>query len=437
MQTTSTETLYALFLQQGAFTTDTRQVTPGAIFFALRGDTFNGNRFAAQALAAGCAYCVVDEADVAATDERMLYVPDALRALQDMAALHRRRLGLPLLQITGTNGKTTTKELTSAVLARRYRVLATAGNFNNDIGVPKTLLRLTAEHEVGVIETGASHPGDIRSLCRMVTADYGLITNVGKAHLEGFGSFEGVVRTKSELYDDLRTRPGTLVFLHADDPILCRQAAGLRAWRYGQPGRGYDVEGEALDDGPYLSLRWRRQGGPWHTVSTHLIGTYNLSNVLAAAAVGAYFKVPDEQITQALTDYVPTNQRSELRQTGRNRLIIDAYNANPTSMAAAIDNFCHLQATRKMAILGDMRELGTASAEEHQRVVNQILTAGCERIWLVGEHFQATRHESAAIRCFAHTDEVKAALAQEPLSGYTILIKGSHGTRLYELPDQL
>lgn len=435
METISTEKIYSLFRQYGVVTTDTRNCPKDSIFFALKGANFNGNAFAGRALEAGCAYCVVDDADVASTDSRMLYVDNVLQTLQDVAALHRRTLGLPVLQITGTNGKTTTKELTSAVLERKYNVLYTAGNFNNDIGVPKTLLRLKPEHNFAVIETGASHPGDIRTLCRMVHADFGLITNVGKAHLEGFGSFEGVIRTKSELYDDLRTRPDSLIFLNGDDDILCRQARGLKAFRYGEQGKGYDVEGELLDGGPFLSLRWRRREGQWNEVRTHLIGTYNLQNVLAAAAVGAYFGVSDNDITAALTSYMPTNNRSELQQTAHNSLIIDAYNANPTSMAAAISNFSTLQAPHKMAILGDMRELGEASAEEHQQVVDRIGRAGCEKIWLVGHNFEATRHDS--IRCFDTVDEVKAALQAEPVEGFTILIKGSNGTRLFELPEYL
>lgn len=267
----------------------------------------------------------------------------------------------------------------------------------------------------------------------MVKADFGLITNVGKAHLEGFGSFEGVIRTKSELYDDLRTRPDSLVFLNGDDDILCRQAQGLKAYRYGQSGKGYDIEGRLLDGGPFLALRWRRRESEWHEVRTHLIGAYNLQNVLAAAAVGARFGVSDDDITSALTAYVPTNNRSELQQTAHNSLIIDAYNANPTSMAAAIGNFSTLQAPHKMAILGDMRELGEASAEEHQQVVDRISQAGCERVWLVGRNFEATRHDG--IRCFDTVDDVKAALKAEPVENFTILIKGSNGTRLLNCPN--
>ncbi len=425
--------LYARYLDHPVVTTDTRDCPPGSLFFALRGATFDGNAFACQALESGCAYAVVDDAAVA-TDDRFLLVPDVLTALQQLAALHRRRLGLPVIQITGTNGKTTTKELTTAVLARRFNVLATLGNFNNHIGVPKTLLRLTPRHELAVIETGANHPGEIATLSRIADPDYGLITNVGKAHLEGFGSFEGVVRTKGELYDYLRQKGGT-IFLDADNPHLCGIAGGLTAFRYGAPGKGYDVEGELTGDGPLLSLRWRPAGGEWNEVTTHLVGSYNLTNALAAAAVGTKFGVAPADISQALTDYMPTNNRSELLDTGRNRLIVDAYNANPTSMAAALDNFARIRHDAKMAILGDMRELGPTSDAEHQAVVDRLPAVGCREVWLVGDHFSHTRHEGC--RVFKDVEAVKAALAEQPLSDRLILIKGSNGTRLFELPPLL
>ena len=276
--------LYDLFLRHPAVTTDTRDCPEGALFFALRGTSFNGNDFATAALAAGCAYAVVDDPRLRG-DDRLIHVDNALSTLQQLAALHRRTLGIPVLQITGTNGKTTTKELVAAVLGEGFRVLFTSGNFNNHIGVPKTLLRLRPEHEMAVIETGANHPGEIAALSRIVDADCGLITNVGKAHLEGFGSFEGVVRTKGELYDYLRTKPGAFIFLNADNPHLCPISQGLAHISYGRTGKGYDVEGEVLSCDPYLRFRWRRKEGEWQEVATHLIGAYNLDNLLAAAAV--------------------------------------------------------------------------------------------------------------------------------------------------------
>ena len=367
---TSLEELYSLFQAHSVITTDTRHCPEGSLFFALRGERFDGNAFALQALQAGCALAVVDDPAVGG-DERLLHVRDVLTTLQQLAALHRRTLGTPIVQITGTNGKTTTKELTAAVLARKFDLLCTQGNFNNHIGVPKTLLQLRPHHQMAVIETGANHPGEIALLTDLVQPECGLITNVGMAHLEGFGSFEGVMRTKGELYDYLRHKPGGFIFLHADNEHLCRMAGSLPAVRYGLPGHDCYTEGEVLDCTPFLRLRFRTQGGAWHEVQTHLIGAYNVANVLAAAAVGAHFGVPDVDIAEALAAYEPTNNRSEWMRTQRNELIVDAYNANPTSMKAALDNFALIAHDHKMAILGEMRELGTASDEAHRAVAAQ------------------------------------------------------------------
>lgn len=425
--------LYELYRQHPVVTTDTRDCPEGSIFFALRGASFNGNDFALKALEAGCAYAVVDDPAVGG-DERLVHVPDVLTALQQLAAHHRRRLATPVVQVTGTNGKTTTKELMAAVLGEKYNVLCTRGNLNNHIGVPLTLLRLRPEHEVAVVETGASHPGEIAALSRIVDADCGLITNVGKAHLEGFGSFEGVVRTKGELYDYLRAKAGGFIFLHADDGLLRGIAGNLRAETYGRPGQGYGVEGEVLAGAPFLQLRWRPCGGEWQEVRTQLVGAYNVDNVLAAAAVGLHFGVEPAQISHAVAAYRPTNNRSELVDTGRNRLVVDAYNANPTSMAAALENFRLMEHGAKMAILGEMRELGDASAGEHRRVVELAEAAGCAELWLVGE---AYRPWAGDHRVFADVGEVKQALHDAPLSGRLILIKGSNGTRLFQLPELL
>lgn len=445
--------LYELFSQHPVITTDTRDCPAGSIFFALKGETFDGNLFASKALEAGCAYAVVDNAEVAATDERFVLVDDVLTTLQQLAAYHRRMLGTPIVQITGTNGKTTTKELTAAVLSKVYNVLYTLGNFNNHIGVPKTLLRLTQEHDIAVIETGANHPGEIALLSRIVDADCGLITNVGKAHLEGFGSFEGVINTKSELYDYLRSKvessddddseevgaAAPFVFLHGDNPWLPARAEGLESITYGKPGEGYDVEGEVVDCVPFLRLKWRVKDGEWHTVQTLLIGAYNIDNILAAAAVGSHFGVTEEQISAALEDYHPSNSRSEFRRTERNRLIVDAYNANVSSMHAALENFRLIADAHKMMILGDMRELGAASAAAHQEIADLAATTGCERIWLVGENFAAVEPaaSSAAVRHFKNVEEVKAAIAAEALADHLILIKGSNGTKLFQLPELL
>lgn len=429
--------LYELFLRHPEVTTDTRHCPADSLFFALRGATFDGNAFAAAALEAGCAYAVVDDPSVpVGGDGRYILVDDVLATLQRLATEHRRRLGTRIVQITGTNGKTTTKELTAAVLRGRYNVLATEGNFNNHIGVPKTLLRLRPEHELAVVETGANHPGEIASLSAIVEPDCGLITNVGRAHLEGFGSFDGVVHTKGELYDWLRRSPEGFIFLHKGDTVLEGIAGSLPRFTYGEPGLGCDVVGEVTACAPFLRLRWRPAGGTWHEVQTHLIGAYNLWNVLAAVAVGMRFGVEPARITSALESYVPSNSRSELRQTDRNTLIVDAYNANPTSMKAALDNFALIPHPHKMVILGDMRELGEASAEEHRRVAARAGALGCEAVWLVGPEFASC--ELPCSRHFASVDEVKAAIAGgERPEGRLILIKGSNGTHLFELPDLL
>ena len=428
------EELYSIFMQHPHVTTDSRHCPDDSIFFALRGATFDGNEYAVQALQKGCAYAVVDRAEVAALDKRLILVDDVLGALQQLAAHHRRVWGGPVLQVTGTNGKTTTKELVSCVLAKGKRVLYTEGNFNNHIGVPLTLLRIRpGEHDMAVIETGANHPGEIADLCRLVQADWGLITNVGRAHLEGFGSFEGVKQTKGELYDDLRRR-GKQVFLNAlDNDIL--QMALQRGFTLGRDALPY-VEGRVSQVAPYLQIQWRADvDQPWHTVSTNLIGAYNISNLRAAVTVGLYFGISPEQIDEALAAYRPTNSRSELRRVGTNSLIVDAYNANPSSMAAALTNLSLVDDAHKMVILGDMRELGEGSLEEHRRVVRRLQEMNLERIWLVGEEFGKAAAEG--MRVFSDVEAVKEALGEVMPRRATILIKGSNGTKLWQLPDAI
>lgn len=450
--------LYRIFCEHPVITTDTRDCPTGSLFFALKGETFDGNLFAHKALEAGSAYAVVDNADVAAGDARYILVNDVLTTLQDLAAHHRRVLGTPIVQITGTNGKTTTKELTAAVLSEQYRTLYTLGNFNNHIGVPKTLLRLASDDDIAVIETGANHPGEIALLSKIVDADCGLITNVGKAHLEGFGSFDGVIKTKSELYDYLRGKAVTaaedeanpddeevsaaapFIFLHADNEWLPARAEGLEAVTYGAPGRGYDVEGEVVDCAPFLRLRWRVKDGEWQEVQTQLIGAYNIDNILAAAAVGTHFGVSPEQVSHALTEYHPSNSRSEFRRTEKNRLIVDAYNANVSSMHAALENFRLIDDPAKMMILGDMRELGDASAAAHQEIADLAATTGSTAIWFVGDNFASVTPADAdgvEVRHFQNVEEAKAAIAASPLCDKLILIKGSNGTKLFQLPEML
>ncbi len=428
-----TEQLYSIFQQHPLVTTDSRDCPEGSIFFALKGETFNGNAFAAKALQEGCAYAVIDEAQYqVAGDERYILVDDCLTALQQLARHHRRVLGTPVIGVTGTNGKTTTKELIATVLSEKYHVHYTRGNFNNHIGVPKTLLQMTREHDIAVIEMGANHPGEIKTLVNIVEPDCGIITNVGRAHLEGFGSFEGVVRTKGELYDFLRTRPGSTVFIHNENEHLLGIAHDLTLVRYGtQPDDRLAVEGEVIECAPYLKFAWHPRNAEPRTIQTHLIGAYNIYNMLAAACIGLHFGVTPEQVDHALAGYIPSNNRSQLEQTADNHLIIDAYNANPTSMNAALTNFRDMAVKPKMAILGDMRELGAVSREEHQKVVDFLLTAGFDQVWLVGEEFGKI---GSPFRRFSDVEAVKAAIAQEKPRGYYILIKGSNSTRLHQLP---
>lgn len=431
--------LYRIFLAHPVVTTDSRQCPGDSMFFALKGDSFNGNLFASKALEQGCAYAVVDNSAVVPEgDSRYVLVEDVLSTMQALAHYHREQFHGPVIEITGTNGKTTTKELVSAVLSRKYNVLYTEGNLNNHIGVPKTLLRLKPFfHQIAVVETGANHPGEIASLAKIVDPDCGLITNVGKAHLEGFGSFEGVIRTKGELYDYLRAKKEGFVFLDSDNPYLADIAKGIPAVCYGSPGGNSKmVQGEVVSCAPFLSFRWRRgDSGTWNTVNTHLIGTYNLQNVLAAACVGLKFGISEEDITEALAGYVPKNDRSELRVTAKNKLIVDAYNANPSSMKAALLNFGNIKHPHKMVILGDMRELGDSSGEEHGKIISLLQQQNdCEEVWLVGDNFQK---EKSPYRCFKDVEEVKEALRESPVEGKLILIKGSNGTHLYQLPDLL
>ena len=428
-------TLYQIFNQCNGVTTDSRHCPKGSLFIALKGDTFNGNAFAAKALESGCAYAVIDEAEyLVPGDNRYLLTDNCLLTLQRLARHHRRQLGTRIIGITGTNGKTTTKELIAAVLSRRYHLLYTEGNLNNHIGVPLTLLRLKPEHELAVVEMGASHPGDIHELVEIAEPDMGLITNVGKAHLEGFGSFEGVMRTKGELYDWLHKLPAPVIFLHADNPYLTKMAAGLPHVTYGEEATNY-ICGQLTNCSPFLAFAWKKQGETeTHQVQTQLIGSYNLPNALAAVTIGTYFDVDAALIDLALTEYAPQNNRSQLKQTADNTLIIDAYNANPTSMMASLTNFRQMEVAHKVAILGDMRELGQDSAEEHQKIVDYLEECDFERIILVGSQFAATRH---SYETYADAPALIEALKQEKLTGKTILIKGSNGIRLSTVVDYL
>ncbi|MBQ9555262.1 MAG: UDP-N-acetylmuramoyl-tripeptide--D-alanyl-D-alanine ligase [Muribaculaceae bacterium] len=432
--------LYAIYQQHPVITTDSRECPEGSIFIALKGESFDGNQFAAQALDKGCAVAIVSDEQVYNSysgDKQMVLVTDTLQAYKDMAREHRRQFDIPVVGITGTNGKTTTKELVRTVLAEKYNVMATEGNFNNDVGVPKTLFRMAPEHEIAVVEMGASHPGDIKTLAETTEPTCGLITNVGKAHLQGFGSLEGVIRTKGELYDNLASRPSSVIFINADNEhltgILPHGTEAVYYTRNADMDKAL-VQGQIIACDPFLRLKWRQSGSEWHEVTTHLIGSYNLDNVLAAITVGLHFDVNAEQISHAIENYVPSNNRSQLTETEHNHLIVDAYNANPTSMAAALDNFCLMEVSPKMAILGEMRELGASSREEHERMVEKLKSCPFDEVWLVGDEFKDI---DCPYRKFDNVEQVKAAIAEQCPEGHYILIKGSNGNRLFQLPALL
>lgn len=422
--------LYDLFIHNPQITTDSRNCPKGSIFFALKGDKFDGNQYAGKALASGCVYAVIDNPDYY-IGERTILVDNVLKTLQQLAHHHRKVLGLPIIGITGTNGKTTTKELLAAVLSTKFNLLYTEGNFNNHIGVPLTLLRLTHDHEMAVIEMGASHPGDIKELVDIVHPNYGIITNVGRAHLEGFGSFEGVIRTKGELYDYIRRSKGK-IFIKKENEYLQSIAKGIEQITYGNGDDAF-ASGQVVSCDPFLVFNWKQQG-KLHTVETHIIGSYNLDNVLAAVAVGRFFKIPAERISRAIAAYEPTNNRSQFKKTENNELIIDAYNANPSSMKVALDNFITMPVQPKAIILGDMRELGPTSDELHAEVVEQIKKGQFDKVFLCGEHFSKVGKEFSP---FATTEAMTEELRRQPLKGYHILIKGSHSMGLEKLADIL
>ncbi|MBQ2497897.1 MAG: UDP-N-acetylmuramoyl-tripeptide--D-alanyl-D-alanine ligase [Prevotella sp.] len=452
--------LYEFYKQHPVVTTDSRDCPEGSIFFALKGESFDGNQFALQALEKGCALAVVDDPNVfekaqlstlnSQLSTRLFLVPDALQAFKDLAREHRRQFQIPVIGITGTNGKTTTKELIRAVLAEKYNVLATEGNFNNDVGVPKTLFRLTADHDIAVIEMGASHPGDIRTLAETAEPTCGLITNVGKAHLQGFGSLKGVLKTKGELYDYLATRDESVVFINADDELLTSilpETAWVSPYSTNLANADGCVVGEVIKNStpntPYLNLRWQENGldleergeePKWYEIQTHLIGSYNINNVLAAITIGLQFAVEPEKICHAIENYIPSNNRSQFTETAKNRLIVDAYNANPTSMELALENFHQMDVSPKMAIIGEMRELGESSDEEHRHIVKVLKKCRFDCVWLIGDAY-------ADIKChyrkFHDVDEAKIAIADEHPEGFYILLKGSNSTRLHQLPALL
>lgn len=428
--------LYHLFKQYPVVSTDTRHILPDSLFFALKGSNFNGNEFAEQALASGAAYAIIDEEQYQ-QDDRFVLVENVLETLQALAHYHRRQLDIPFIGVTGTNGKTTTKELLNAVLSKKFKTYATHGNLNNHIGVPLTLLAIDQHIEIAIIEMGANHVGEIDFLCRIAEPTHGLISNVGKAHLEGFGSFEGVKKTKGELYDWLQDNKGTL-FLQADNLFLT-EMAGRRQFKqvvkYGFSDSNA-VIGRLIKANPLLQIEWHLQGSEdLFQADTQLTGAYNIENFLAAIAIGHYFNVPLVNINAAISEYKPTNNRSQITKTDRNTVICDYYNANATSMEAALANMRIVEAEHKVVILGDMFELGAESFDEHKKVIAYAKTIRDARLIFVGKAF--CEHNEIGGEFFETTNDVKMALANEPISDSTILLKASRGMAFEKLLEVL
>lgn len=466
--------IYRQYLQSRRVTTDSRTLSPGCIFFALKGERFDGNTFASKALEQGASLCIISNAAYK-TDDRCIVVPDVLATLQELAREHRRHLSQPIIGITGTNGKTTTKELVHAVLSKRYKTSATVGNFNNHLGVPLTLLATPADTQIAIVEMGANHPGEIEQLCSIADPDCGLITNVGRAHLEGFGNFEGIVQTKTELYRHLASKHG-LVFVNADNERLMHEAerlstipglsSAIPAYAPDNPAfvhstiertplamitygktQEADVRGtlvasdketkntSVLSSSPYLHFYFEI-GDQIYNVRTHLLGDYNFDNCMAAVAVGLHFNVDPFDIKEAIENYTPSNQRSEWKQTQHNNLYLDCYNANPSSMAAAIESFSSIDMPHKIAIIGGMHELGHAEYTEHELLVKKLSTCQVDQCLLIGTEFNGINLPHSML-WFPDTQAVHTHLLQHPIKGATILIKGSNTNRLWTLEDLL
>ncbi|HBX45794.1 UDP-N-acetylmuramoyl-tripeptide--D-alanyl-D-alanine ligase [Limibacterium fermenti] len=426
------EELYDLFLQHPGISTDSRVCPKDSIFFALKGERFNGNLFATAALKKGCSYAVVDEWEDDAHDDHVIVVDNVLACLQKLANYHRRKLKTPIIGITGTNGKTTTKELIATTLSREFKVAYTQGNLNNHIGVPLTLLSMNASHEIGIVEMGANHPGEIKELCEIVEPDFGLITNVGKAHLEGFGSFENVIKTKGELYDFIRNHDGK-VFVNKDNAYLLEMSDGMNRILYGKNDPSLFASGAMNQANPFLEFNWNFFDQSY-LVKTKLVGEYNLDNALAAVAVGKFFGINTELISEALQEYEPKNNRSQFERTERNDLIVDAYNANPTSMRVSLDFFNGIPSSLpKAVILGEMKELGESSEKEHSDLMDLIDNPSLDKIYLVGEVFNRYKNDGKDphIYGFFNTvEELMEELQNRPLTGHYILLKGSHSVHL-------
>lgn len=415
--------LHPLFLEYPNISSDTRNIKENSLFFALKGPNFNGNKFAAEALHKGAKYAIIDEQEYL-VDERFILVQDVLQTLQNLAAYHREYLGVKILALTGSNGKTTTKELLQAVLSQKFNTVATKGNLNNHIGVPLTLLSMNTKTEFGVVEFGANHPKEIEFLCKIAKPDFGLITNFGKAHLEGFGSTDGVIKAKTELYDFLKQHK-KLAFINANDAVQMDKSKKLKRVTI---GKNADISISLNSVDPFVSVVFKDV-----VIHSKMIGAYNFSNIAFAVGVGNYFKVGTSKIKDAIENYTPSNNRSQLIKKGTNTFLLDAYNANPTSMKAALDNFLKLHIQNKYIILGDMFELGSSAEAEHQLIVDYLKDALVAKIILLGENFYKTKLPSTKFEKYKNKSDFLKKVSFSALSETNFLIKGSRGMQLEKL----
>ncbi|MCH4897117.1 UDP-N-acetylmuramoyl-tripeptide--D-alanyl-D-alanine ligase [Marinilabiliaceae bacterium JC040] len=423
--------IYSVYLEHSTICTDTRKIVKDSLFFALKGENFNGNTFADKALELGCSFAIVDE-DIDFKSDRIIKVDDVLTCLQDLARYHRDQIKIPIIGITGTNGKTTTKELIFSVLSTKFKTFATAGNLNNHIGVPLSILSIKDEHEIAIIEMGANHPYEIAFLCTISKPNLGVITNIGKAHLEGFGNIETVTETKKALYNHLNANDG-IIFYNQSNDILSKLEKTCKTFSYGSVDS--DNKGELISSSPYLVLELLSRKGHL-LVKTNLIGSYNFENVMAAVSIGHYFDIDDMNIKKALENYIPSNHRSQLIKTENNTIIMDSYNANPTSMKAAIENFTNMTFKNKSLLLGDMFELGENSDDEHRNIIKLIEDGTYTNIFLVGNHF-FNIDSSISIHKFEETNQLLEYLSENKIQDQIILIKGSRGMKLERCLDYL
>lgn len=424
------EDLYKRFLKSTGVSIDTRNIEGGELFFCIKGERFNGNKFAEKALDAGVAFVIVDDVDYYKEDLPMLLVEDTLVCLQNLAKHHRDQLDIPVIGITGTNGKTTTKELVHAVLSSQFNTLSTNGNFNNHIGVPLTLLRIKPEHEIAVIEMGANHLGEIAELCEMSKPNLGLITNIGRAHLEGFGSFENIIETKTALYHSVLKNKGIL-FVNADDDLLINKAHNSECKFYSTDNES-NTQLRLIDSSGQLKFQWRS-----FMVNTKLFGEYNLFNAAAAIAIGQYFSIPANKIIESIEDYQPSNNRSQFEQGKNNDLILDAYNANPDSVKQALLHFGKAENKKQAVILGDMLELGEFEHNEHKKILESLLQMSLDKVFLVGAVYYRMKESYPLFNFFRDNIEAQEYFQMNGIEGYRILLKGSRGISLEILKDQL